>query len=222
MLKNKIIKKEVFLKSVMKSDLIWIGEIHGIKENYAIYKKIIPDLAKNGFKNFLWEMESDFSETSIDSEDGRINRFSINFLKWVNKQIKNGRLEKLTFFGNVGNDGNGSYDEKMAAQFIDRFENKKSIVISGNFHMGGPINDREGIQPCLTFVKNKTGLKILKIGVKYAGGNLYNYGIKKMSKTFYFGDENNLKFGTITKNINDETFFVHAGKAHAVFKKPSH
>ena len=218
-----MIKEETFLKTSKKYDLIWIGEIHGIKENYRAYKEIIGKLSKNGFKNIIWEMKSDFSEKSNDSEDGRVNPFAISFLKWTKNKIKTGELEKLTFLDAIKNKDNKhlSYDEIMAIELIGNIENKKNIVITGNFHMGGPLNIREGVEPCLNFVKRKTNLKILKIGIKYAGGDFYNYGTRKLSKDFYFGDKGNLDFGAITKNRNDNVFFFHVGKAHSVFKNPT-
>jgi len=218
-----MIKEKIFLKTSKKYDLVWIGEIHGIKENYRAYKEIIGKLSKNGFKNIIWEMKSDFSEKSDDSEDGRINPFAVSFLKWMNNQIKAGELEKLTFLDAIKNNDNKhlSYDEIMATELINNIENKKNIIITGNFHMGGPLNIREDVEPCLDFVKSKTNLKILKIGIKYAGGHFYNYGTQKLPKDFYFGDKKNLGFGTITKNINSDIFFFHINRAHPVFKDPT-
>lgn len=222
-MKNKMIKEETFLKTSKKYDLVWIGEIHGIKENYRAYKEIISKLSKNGFKNIIWEIKSDFSEKSNDSEDGRINSFAVSLLKWMNNKIKTRELEKLTFLDAIKNKDNEhlSHDEIMAIELIDNIENKKNIIITGNFHMGGPLNTRKGIEPCLNFVKSKTNLKILKIGIKYAGGHFYNYGTQKLPKDFYFGDKENLEFGTITKNRKDNTFFFHVGRAHPVFKDPT-
>jgi len=218
-----MIKEETFLKTSKKYDLIWIGEIHGIKENYRAYKEIIGKLSKNGFKNIIWEMKSDFSERSNDSEDGRMNPFAVSFLKWMNNKIRMGELEKLTFLDAVKNKDSKhlSDDEIMAIELIDNIKNKKNIIITGNFHMGGPLNVRENIEPCLDFVKSKANLKILKIGMKYAGGHFYNFGVRKLSKDFYFGDKENLDFGTITKNRDKDIFFFHVGRAHPVFKNPT-
>ena len=66
----------------------------------------------------------------------------------------------MTFFGEVRNYGKKflNNEEEMAEQIIKNINNKKTIIITGNFHMGGPLNIGMKIEPCLTFVKNKTNL----------------------------------------------------------------
>ena len=221
-----IIERESFLESIKTYDIVWFGEIHGIQENYLGYKDIIPFLVKSGFKNIVWEMDSDFSEKSTYSEDARINPYAISFLQWLHNGIDEHMIDRLTFFGTFIH-RKDAYDypndeEKMAEQIIENIKDAKSIVISGNFHMGGgPANSRKRNKPCLYFVQQKTGLKIAKIGLKYAGGNLYNFGIKHMTPNFYFGDLENLPLGTITKALEEDTFFLSVGEAHEVFKNPT-
>jgi hypothetical protein len=95
------INKKDFLKLTKNYQVIWFGEIHGIQENYEAYRMIVPILARIGFKNILWEMDSDFSGKSPYSEDGRINPFSIDFLGYIHKKIKEKVLNRLVFFGKV-------------------------------------------------------------------------------------------------------------------------
>jgi hypothetical protein len=73
----------------------------------------------------------------------------------------------------------------MADQIIASLKSEKTIIITGNFHMGGPYNVRAGIIPALDYVREKTSMKILKIGLKYSGGNLYNYGVKNLISRNY-------------------------------------
>lgn len=221
-----IIERNSFLELIKTYDIVWFGEIHGIKENYLGYKDIIPFLIKIGFKNIVWEMDSDFSEKSPYSEDARINPYSISFLQWLRNGIDEQTIDHLTFFGTfIHRKDARDYpndEEKMAEQVIENINSVKSIVISGNFHMGGgPANNKKEIKPCLDFVEQKTGLKIAKIGLKYAGGNLYNFGIKHMTPNFYFGDPENLPLGTITGSPEENAFFLSVGEAHEVFKSPT-
>ncbi len=221
-----IIEREIFLGVVKTYDIVWFGEIHGIQENYLGYKDIIPFLVKSGFKNVVWEMDSDFSEKSAYSEDARINPYAILFLKWLHNGIDGHMIDRLNFFGTfIHRKDAKDYpndEEKMAEQVIEYIKTTKSIVISGNFHMGGgPANSKKGNNSCLDFVQKKTGLKIARIGLKYAGGNLYNFGIKHMTPNFYFGDTENLPLGTITKGLREDIFFLSVGEAHEVFKNPT-
>lgn len=214
---------ENFVRLVKKYDLIWIGEIHGIRENYKAYEIMISLLIENGFTVVAWEIQSDFNETINHTEDGRVNLYAISFLAWLREKIKKGKIEEVTYFGDIKKI-NGAFqnrEERMAAQVVKVVKNRKSIVITGNFHMGGPLNVKMKIKPCLHFVKRETNLKILKVALTYAGGTLYNYGLKKFSKNFYFGAGDDLRFGTIIKREEKDTIFFHVGKAHAVFKNPS-
>ena len=226
---NKI-DREIFLGLIKTYDIVWFGEIHGIQENYLGYKNIIPVLAEEGFKNVVWEMDLDFSEKSAYSEDGRINPYAISFLQWLHYSMQKNTIDQLKFFGKIiqRKDAGGypNNEEEMANQVIEAVKTnnayKKGIVITGNFHMGGPFNVKVGIKPCLDFVQQKTELKIARIGLKYAGGSLYNSGIKHMTPNFYFGDPDNLPLGTITKvSDEDDTFFLSVGEAHPVFKNPT-
>ncbi|GEM_PF-4259924 len=222
MVRGKKIEKNILQEELGKYDLIWIGEIHGVKENYSAYKTILPNLAENGFRNILWEMRADFSEKSKYTEDGRINQFSIEFLKWIEKQIKTGKIDGLTFFGNKTPRKNGAesfgYEEEMADEVIEIVGNTKSVIITGNYHMMDLTRKDEREKPAANFVKEKSELKILRMYLKYSKGSFYNFGHKKLTERAT-DKEIDLKFGTITR-LND-LFFFHMGQVRAVFKNPT-
>lgn len=204
-------------------EVIWIGEIHGIRENYRAYTILLPHLIRNGFKNIAWEMRSDFSEKSEYSEDGRINPFSIDFLKWLNSQTHSQNIERVSLFGTVGTEKNPhrevDYEERMAAQLLAIVGNAKSVVITGNYHMKS-LSDKEAeVKSASDYVAEKSSLKILKIEMKYAGGTFYNYGVKELSKKLFSTEKTDLEFGTMTEH--DGVLFFYVGEAHAVFRNPT-
>ena len=228
MVSNKIIKV-LSPEELKKHNLVWIGEIHGIRENYETYKMILLYLAKNGFRNILWEMQSDFSERSEYTEDARINPFSVEFLKWLNEQINIGNIDNLTFFGETTPEDYGGVipedihsrtvvrENKMAGEVIDKSCNIKSVVITGNYHMMNLASKGRGEKSAADFIKEKSNLKILKIYLDYSGGTFYNYGYKTLIKKNSY-KENNLEFGTISRH--GDKFSFHVGRVNAVFKSP--
>jgi len=220
---NHTITTEDFIGLTRQYDLIWIGEIHGIRENYKAYEILISLLTENGFNIVVWEMPADFNELSRHTEDGRVNSCAILFLAWLCAKMNEKKIKETTYFGDM-KENNGIFqnrEKKMAAQVVRAVKDKKCIIITGNFHMGGPRNMKLRIEPCLDIVKRITGLKILKVALSYAGGTLYNFGLKEFSNDFYFGDKDDLEFGTMTKRTDEDIVFFHVGKAHAVFKHPA-
>ncbi len=209
-------------EALKKYDLFWIGEIHGIRENYKAYKTILPYLAKNGFRNILWEMPSDFSEKSNYTRDGRINPFSIKFLSWLKKQIEAGKIDNLTFFGNImpiSSDAKlFNYEKEMASEIIELVRNSKSVIISGNYHMMNLASKGGGEKSAADFIKEKSNLRILKMYLEYSKGTFYNFGCKKLAEQFT-NEKGGLEFGKITRQ-NDLLSFK-MGKVNAVFKNPA-
>jgi len=210
-----------FPKKITEYNLVWIGEVHGIRENYHAYKAILPTLFEVGFKNILWEMPADFSGKSKNSDDGRINSFSVVFLKWIQDQIKIGKIEKLTLFGNKkGSD----YEETMAEEMLDIIgdnRSKKYVIISGNYHMQrlGGRSDKE--KRCIDYLEEKTDLKIVTIELKYTHGTFYNYGVKKIPNRLS-ARGNRMEADPLSLSVKDENSLeLHIGEAHAVSKNPT-
>ncbi len=208
-------------KDVIKYDLVWIGEVHGIRENYDAYKIILPKLARNGFKDILWEMPYDFSRESMSTEDGRISSFSIDFLEWIHNQIEAGKLDGLTLFGNrkpEKKNGTIDYEETMAEEMLEIIrgnEAKKYVILTGNYHMQKSDKRGSTTEKCIDYIEKKTELKILTIELKYSGGTFYNYGARKLpdSSTARDAKLETLEYGDVLK--------LNVGEAHAVFKNPT-
>ena len=202
-MKESDLKKVLTQKNMSKCDLIWLGEVHGIRENYDVYKILIPYFIKNGFKNIFWEMPDDFSEKSKHTEDGRVNPFSVEFFKWVKDQIKKKKIDKLVFFGNLkvkeSSPGTSNlYELNMAKELLKLLPaNTKTVIITGNYHMIDLMSKGEGKKSAFNFLEEKSNFSILRIFLEYSIGTFYNFGLKElMPKRPYSGDVP--KFGTIT------------------------
>lgn len=210
-------KDKAFKEILRHYDLVWIGEIHGIKENYRAYKTLLPYLIKNGFKNVAWEMRSDFSEKSQNSEDGRINPFSIRFYKWLTDQTRQKKIDTVSIFGTVkiekNTRGESDYEKQMAKQLLPIIGNTKTIIITGNYHMRNFSGKKDPVKSASAYTEEKSGLKILKINLEYVEGTFYNYSVQKLRE---HRNTTNREFGTMTQHNGMVIFYVN--KAHAVFK----
>lgn len=191
-------------------DLVWIGEVHGIQENYQVYKTLLPALFDLGFDNLLWEMPSGFNENSKNSEDGKINPYAVDFLRWLEEQKKSNVLKNFGFFGQIYEFSD--YERSMADQLKNILETTKSktIVLTGNYHL-----KNKNIKSAQEYIGEETKLKILKIELGYSGGTFYNYGIKTIRKL----NDAEPKFGEVSKKADMYTF--HVGEAHAVYENPA-
>lgn len=217
-----------FLDKTANYDIIWFGEIHGILENYHIYKTLIPELRKLGFKTILWEMPSYFSSESQDTEDGRINPFSRDFFRWVHLHIQTGDLENLILFGNKipqSETGPIDYEKRMSEEMLDFFNNrtfKKTVIITGNYHMRRSKEKHGDSQKrCIEYFENISKLKILSINIKYSRGTFYNYGLKELPILSDLPDLKNNKVGAYEFALTEKdrnSFDLRIDEAHAVFK----
>ena len=216
-----------FPDGIIDYNLIWFGEIHGIKENYLAYKILLPRLENLGFKTILWEMPSDFSSESSYTEDGRINSFSVEFLEWAQSRIKIGGLENIILFGNrkpKKKNGPIDYEKTMAEEILDIISHnnvKKYVVITGNYHAQKMKERHDNTRRCIDYVESELKLKILSVKIKYYGGSFYNYGLKKIliSSTPQKSERDMLELSSIDKDIHAMNLRV--SKARAVFKNPT-
>lgn len=211
-----------------KYDLIWLGEIHGIRENYDAYMTFLPRLIDSGFRTILWEMPKDFLECPDYSQDGRVNMYSIELSKWLQSPSVHMRPAQLVIIGNREPaiiDGKSNYEYSLGQEIIDFIGGKKNtdklIIISGNYHMKKDDNGVSGVKKSIEYLAEKMQTKILAVELKYAGGEYYNHGIQSFphytASKKYSG--NTIELIT-TGNDYDEAVF-HVGEAHAVFKGPT-
>lgn len=202
---------EGILQEARTANLVWIGEIHGIKENYLAYKVLLPSLFSIGFKDLLWEMPTAFSQTSKNSEDGKINPYARDFLHWLDDQKNHGSLSSYSFFGQIYEFSD--YEKAMSDQLIDILgkSSTKTIILTGNYHL-----QNSTIKSAQEHLSENTNLKILKVELVYSGGCFYNYGVKEIKKR---KDQDSLNFGAISKR--DNTYLFHVGEVHAVFENPA-
>ena len=67
---------------LINADILWVGEVHGIKENYLIYRKLIEDFD-------FEQVAIEYAEEGGIYQDGRFSKQSDEFLNWLkDKNIK--------------------------------------------------------------------------------------------------------------------------------------
>ena len=98
-------------------------------------------------------------------------------------------------------------------QMISKRRRRKTLVISGDFY--SQKAKQNGIIPMAGLVTKK----IVGMGIKYAGGEFYNFGVKELTDKFPEFDNDNLPFGSITENENgllSNKWWFHVGRAKSV------
>jgi hypothetical protein len=211
-----------FLNEARISDLVWIGETHGIQQNYLLYQLLITLLFKNGYKIVALELPIDLEVNSkslwnkfIDYQDGRISKESYKFINWM---IKN-NIKYICFDSNNSDQQQREY--QMAENLMSKTAGAKSIVITGSFHSQKSLQkvDNRNIIPMSGVVENAQQSTILRLGIKYLGGSCFNYKIKEINRSHVNFDELSLNFGEFSYNSNsfsDVKFWIHGGVASPV------
>lgn len=208
--------KERFFKEAEKSDIVWLGEIHGIRENYSLYKILITKLINKGFKNLATELPTD---NHPEYKDGRFSEQSEEFLEWLGILVKKGNLEKIIRFDERGSEGKNQQDseKKLAEVLLRELPNSKTIIISGNFHSQTKkqrVSSKTYVLPAAGVVAKRTNLKILPVDLKYAGGKFYNFGIRNITPELLSFDPQAMPFGSFTmehSNNGWDRWSIHAG-----------
>jgi len=189
-----------FYDSVQKTDVVWIGETHGIKENYLAYAIIIDFLSQNQTWNVA--MEYPLKEIML-VDDGRVNHQSKSFLR---------KFKINRFFEGEMFDQDREID---MAKKIKSFNSPKLIVISGSYH--SQLKKQKDIKPAAQVFTEITGKVVLTLGLAYFGGSFYNYGVKRITKKLLHYSEQ--KFGVLEKSTQPlltDKFWFNVGTATPV------
>jgi hypothetical protein len=208
-----------FEKDFKKNELIWIGEIHGIKENYYIYKYLIE---RFNFNQVALEYPQELQLFSKDKflkyknyKDGRFSQESFEFFNWLYEK----HINLICFNNRLPTGDQQAQEDQMAKLLIKEYKTEKVLVITGNFHSQLTKQYTPNkILPMAALVKLRIN-NLLNIGISYAGGNFFNFGIKEINKNFVNFEDRKLSFGKITKNNNplvSNKWWLHAGKATPV------
>lgn len=189
-----------FYDSSLKSDVVWIGETHGVKENYQAYKIIIDFLSQN----HAWEIAIEYPlNDQLPVNDGRVNRQSKTFQ----------RKFKITHFfeGEIS----GQEREIDMAKKISNLSFLKLIVITGSYH--SQLRQQKSIKPAAQVFTEITGKKVLTLGLAYFGGSFYNFGVKRFTKKHLHYSAQ--KFGVLEKSTQPlltDKFWFNVGTATPV------
>lgn len=189
------------LKEIRKNQILWVGEVHGVKENYLIYKKLINWIR-------FCQVAIELPNNGEQYDDGRFSVQSNEFINWVNKH----GIKLIYFDKREAVDEQQTGERKMAESLINQIGEEKTLVISGNAHyrIDELVIGGKKVVMMAALVAEK-GIKMIRLGIRYAGGEFYNFGAKKFTREMYDFDKENLPFGTISKE--KDGWYIHAGLA---------
>jgi len=171
---ERIILPKKIIDEYEKCGILSLSEVHGMKENWQVFEKIIeqlptkPNLAvefgyfdKIEFENFqsgkeinLKNIYSFNTEKNAYQGDGRVTLESFTFLK---NYIKKNPDKKIIFLDEKNTDYQ-KRDLQQANHFLENFE-KPSLIISGNLHSSKEIKEfvNKIFTPMGYYVKQKLG-----------------------------------------------------------------
>lgn len=208
-----------FLKEVEKIKFLWVGETHGIVNNYRAYKLLIKKIIPFGFNTIAMEMPEDLAKFSrknflkyANYFDGRFSEDSLKFFEWLDGL---GGIKILCFDVRTPDATQKLGEEQMARNLLSKIDNReKVLVLTGSFH--SEINKQQEVLPMAGIVKKKFGEKLLVMDFKYKEGRFYNFGLRKFTRKFHHFDDNSLTFGKITLNERGKVsakYFFHCSGA---------
>ena len=176
------------------------GEVHGSKNNIFFLKKLVSFLIKEKIKFLLcfeWQLDksklcslNDYLIGSKDvftlsdfffRRDGRFSFEHLDFLKWLRtlnlKLNRNSRIN-IFAFDTKGKDWT-ERDRKMANKLSKIKFNGMKIVFTGNLHARKkPFKINSSVhKPMASFLSKS---RVLSVFLCLAGGNIYNFGSKKV------------------------------------------
>lgn len=193
-------------------NLLWVGETHGIANNFLAYKQLLQNFQTVALE-YPEELEQ-FTEEKFmkyaSYQDGRFSHESLDFFKWL--QTTNLRVLCFDVRDAVKSQQEG--EDVMAENLMSKLTtDSKALVITGSLH--GRRKPVQQVIPQAGLMEN-AGYKIMPVGLKYAGGQFFNFGLKQQDNKFLDFDDQNLPFGTVTTNTNelvDVKYWFHVGEA---------
>lgn len=211
-----------FLQEVQRIDCLWVGETHGIANNYKAYKFLIKKITPLGFNTVALEMPEDLEIFSTKNFlkysgyfDGRFSKDTLNFFEWLKSLEK---IKVLCFDVRTPNASQKEGEEQMASHLLSKMSSSgKVLVITGSFH--SETTKQKAVLPMAGIVKQKLGEKLMTMELKYGEGTFYNFGLRKFTKKFLHFDDKALPFGKIILNKKGKVgarYFFHCSKASPV------
>lgn len=178
----KIKLPEKIIELYTKTGVISLGERHGIKENYDIYKSIINELPKKpnlavefGYFDKI-EFEKFLKGEKLNSTDiGGDGRLNMEYFIFLKEYITDNPSKKIIYFAEAATgDSPKPVDEQDAEYFLKVFE-KPTVIICGETHARKEIiNWSDGYvqKPMCAFIKEKIG-DFPNIKIMPASGECY-------------------------------------------------
>jgi hypothetical protein len=194
----------ILSEQLERAKLLVVGEMHGVKQNYDVYRFLVEEL---GIQSVGMEIpENDFSflknldKLAIEDplvklkmklsqyKDGRFSKSLLDFVASLKSANKN-----LFLFDNGKHNFEKSHeqnaiirDRAMTRSILDNFTNQKTLVIAGNYHTQ---REREGSMA--HFLSQERDFTTAEIN--YLSGQYHNFGSKEF-KTQGEIESTNIKF----------------------------
>ena len=170
--------------------LLVAGEVHGVMQNYDIYKFLVEKLGVKAvgmeIPNKKFEFLKNLDQTSVKDplvrlklrltqyDDGRFSESLLDFISY----LKKANVE-LFLFDNFQPDFSKSKEENavirdqaMAKGILENSKNKKTLVIAGRYHTQ---SSRHGsMAHSLSQQRN-----FAKVGLEYLSGKFHNFGSRE-------------------------------------------
>jgi glutamyl/glutaminyl-tRNA synthetase len=120
------------------NNLFWVGETHGISNNYLAYKHLIPELLAAGFKYVALEYPEELEQFTEEKfmkyspyRDGRFSHESLTFMQW----LQTTGLIVLCFDVRHELKSQQQGEDVMAENLMSKLTtDSKALVITGSLH----------------------------------------------------------------------------------------
>lgn len=177
-----------------KHRLLVAGEVHGVMQNYDIYKFLVEKLGVKAvgmeIPNKKFEFLKRLDQTSVKNplvrlklrltqyDDGRFSESLLDFISYLKKMGV-----ELFLFDN-GEDGfNKSHEENavirdqaMAKDILAHSKNQKTLVIAGRYHTQ---SSRQGSMA--HFVSQQRNFT--EVELEYLSGKFHNFGLREFEES---------------------------------------
>lgn len=179
-----------------------IGETHGIKENFSVFKVFIKKLISSNKKfHIFWEWPAVLTEeinnyltgktnrlkwqnwTFKNCPDGRFSKESLAFLSWLKTINKSRRLPINLFCLDEGGRSWATRDKKMALHLLTVAKKHQRVIflgIIGSLHarkIPFYLINKKQYFPLVSYLPKE---KTITIKIRYLAGEFFNLGFKKI------------------------------------------
>lgn len=172
-----------FLESFNNSNLLVIGEVHGIKENadalYSLASQYGADTVaierpEESYKNFIESVLQGKPRFELAPEhtfEGSV--LSLEMIKTLNILYAEKKIKKVEF---IGVDDTADVEKNLCNNILSIDRSIKTICVMGNWHTTTEIIETGSTEHISALMLARQTQRITYIEYKYGRGQLYNRG----------------------------------------------